>query len=292
VATVQDPRAALWSVPILDRIATELDAEPFDELDTHRALAPRFGGSTLFYLSSRGSGDGLWRYREGKAAEIWRGSETALLEPAAVAPDGSAVALVLRRGDGWRLNVLSADGAELRVLSEELDARGAAAWSPDGRFIVSGGTVAGVPGLFKLSVDNGALERLADDEALNPVWSPDGNLIVYGGTQVNAVSRLLGVRPDGEAVALPEIAVFQSGERMRFLPDGSGLVYMQGSGPSQDFWLLELPEMKSRQLTRLDAATTMRTFDVTPDGGRIVFDRLSEESDIVLIELAPREQGD
>jgi hypothetical protein len=29
------------------------------------------------------------------------------------------------------------------------------------------------------------------------------------------------------------------------------------------------------------------TFDVTPDGSRIVFDRLSEDSDIVLIELKP-----
>jgi len=30
----------------------------------------------------------------------------------------------------------------------------------------------------------------------------------------------------------------------------------------------------------------MRTFDVTPDGGRIVFDRLIENSDILLIDLA------
>ena len=66
VATVQDPRAELWSVPILDRPATESDAEPFADLPTTRALAPRFGGSSLFYLSSRGSGDGLWRLRDGK----------------------------------------------------------------------------------------------------------------------------------------------------------------------------------------------------------------------------------
>ena len=30
----------------------------------------------------------------------------------------------------------------------------------------------------------------------------------------------------------------------------------------------------------------MRTFDITPDGNRIVFDRLRENSDIVLIDLA------
>jgi hypothetical protein len=43
--------------------------------------------------------------------------------------------------------------------------------------------------------------------------------------------------------------------------------------------------MKSRELTQLDPSATMRTFDVAPDGTRIVFDRLSDDSDIVLIEL-------
>jgi len=285
VATVQDPRAGLWSVPILDHPATESDAEPFADLQTARALAPRFGGSSLFYLSTRGSGDGLWRLRDGRSSEIWRGSETALLEPAAVSPDGESVVLLLRRDDGWRLHVLSADGAEVRVLSESVDARGSAAWSPDGRWIVTGGAVAGVQGLFKIPADGGVTERIADGEAMNPVWSPDGNLIVYAGAQVNVVTPLLAVHPDGVSVEMPEIEVFRSGERMRFLPDGSGLVYMRGLGPAQDFWLLDLATMKDRRLTHLDPNATMRTFDITPDGKRIVFDRLSEDSDIVLIEL-------
>jgi len=287
VATVQDPRAELWSVPILDHAATERDAQLLAGLPTTRALAPRFGGSSLFFLSSRGSGDGLWRLRDGKVAEIWRGSETALLEPAAVSPDGEAVVLLLRKNDGWRLHTLRADGTQLEVLTESVDARGSAAWSPDGRWIVSGGYEEGFEGLFNIPVDGGAPVRIVDGEALNPVWSPDGNLIVYAGAQVNVVSPLLAVRPNGDPVELPEIEVFRFGQRARFLPDGSGLVYMQGNGPSQDFWLLDLATMKSRRLTQLDSTATMRTFDITPDGKRIVFDRLSEDSDIVLIELKP-----
>lgn len=287
VATVQELRAGLWSVPILDRPAAESDVEPFADLPTTRALAPRFGGSSLFFLSSRGSGDGLWRYREGTVSEIWRGSETALLEPAAVSPDGQSVALLLRRGGGWRVNILSADGAELRVLSEDVDARGAAAWSPDGQWIVTGGSADGVPGLFKIPINGGSPERLADGEALNPVWSPDGSQIIYAGPQVNVVSALVAIRLDGEKVKLPEIEVFRAGERMRFLPDGSGLVYMRGKGNRLDFWLLDLATMKSRRLTQLASTDTMRTFDITPDGKHIVFDRLTEDSDIVLIELKP-----
>ncbi|MGB5551977.1 MAG: protein kinase [Thermoanaerobaculia bacterium] len=286
VATVQDSGASLWSVPILDHPATESEAEPFADLSTTRALAPRFGGSSLFYLSSLGSGDGLWRYDDGKVQEIWRGSETALLQPAAISPDGESVALVLRRDDGWHLSILSADGAQLRELSRAVDVRGAAAWSPDGRWIVAGGSADGGQGLFKIPVDGGEPERITDGEATNPVWSPDGNLIVYSGPQVNVVSPLLAVNPDGEPVELPEIAVFRAGERMRFLPDGTGLVYMSGSGLTQDFWLLDLTTMESRQLTQLDSTAWMRTFDVTPDGTHIVFDRLTKDSDIVLIELS------
>jgi Tol biopolymer transport system component len=290
VATVEDPRSALWSVPILDRVATEKDAAPYPATQGTHALAPRFGGSSLFYLSSRGSGDGLWRLRDGKTIEIWRGSETALLEPAALSSDGEEVALLLRRDDGWFLHVMSADGAKLRVLSENVDVRGSAAWSPDGRWIVTGGSQDGSMGLFKIPVDGGEPVRIVDGEAVNPVWSPDGKLIVYEGMQLYGPrAPLLGVRPDGDPVELPLIKVQRHGGRARFLPDGTGLVYMEGLRPSQDFWLLDLSTMESRPLTRLDRNATMRTFDITPDGRRIVFDRLTENSDIVLIELeAPR----
>ena len=52
-----------------------------------------------------------------------------------------------------------------------------------------------------------------------------------------------------------------------------------------DFWLLDLTTKKTRPLTSLDNPAAMRTFDITPDGKQIVFDRLRENSDIVLIDL-------
>jgi hypothetical protein len=42
----------------------------------------------------------------------------------------------------------------------------------------------------------------------------------------------------------------------------------------------------TRQLTRLsDRGGWIQTFDITPDGKEIVFDRIRENSDIVLIDL-------
>ena len=143
----------------------------------------------------------------------------------------------------------------------------------------------GVEGLFKIPVDGGEPIRLVDGEALNPEWSPDGSMIVYAGKQVAAISPLMAVDPEGTPIKLPDIEVWRGGERYRFMPDGSALVLMQGKKPAQDFELLDLDTMERRVLTKFEASSTTRTFDITPDGKRIVFDRLNESSDIVLIEL-------
>jgi hypothetical protein len=67
------------------------------------------------------------------------------------------------------------------------------------------------------------------------------------------------------------------------------MVYMQGTTPAQDFWLLNLTTRERRQLTRLSDQAAMWSFDVSPDGTQIVFDRSRSNSHIVVIELARRE---
>ena len=285
VASVANPTASLWSVPILDRLAEEPDVARFP-LPTARALMPRFAGPSLFYVSSRGEGDGLWRYQDGESLEVWKGSEGPLLEPPAVSADGRRSAIVLRRDGKLRLHVISGDGAEIHPMVDTIDVRGAASWSPDGKWIVTGGIDRNGPGLFKVPVAGGEPTRLVGGPAFNPVWSPAGNVIVYSGPNVGPLAPLRAVRPDGTPFDLPSILLRVEGERYRFLPNGKSVVYMQGFLPSQDFWLLDLDTKASRALTRLSGGAAMRTFDITPDGKRIVFDRLRENSDIVLIDLA------
>jgi Tol biopolymer transport system component len=284
VATVSNPTASLWSVPILDRRAEEPDAQPF-ALPTVRALAPRFGGDSLFYLSSRGTGDGLWRYQAGKSREIWRGADGRLLEPPAISLDGQRVAFALRHNGKLRLHQLTADGADFQAVADTLEVQGAAGWSPDAKWIVTGGSDARGAGLFKIPVEGGAPVRLATGPARDPVWSPDGSVIVYAGASQGPYAPLRATRPDGAAVELPAIDMLVGGARARFLPGSERLVYMQGSVSAQDFWILDLETMKTRQLAHLTNSATIRTFDITPDGKQIVFDRLRENSDIVLVDL-------
>src|SRR5262245_16797277 len=79
VATVANSSASLWTVPVLDRVADERDMKPFP-VPSVRALGPRIHSGTLFYLSSRGAGDGLWRAEKGQTSEIWKGSDGPLGE--------------------------------------------------------------------------------------------------------------------------------------------------------------------------------------------------------------------
>ena len=287
-ASVVNTQLNLWSVPISSRIVEEQGVEAF-HLPTARAQGPRFGGGTLFYLSSIDGADGVWSYRDGIPLEIWKGSEGAIQSPPAVSPNGSDLAFALMRDGKQQMHVIASDGTRLRALSSDIDVRGTASWSPDGKWIVVAGSDRSGTGLFKLPADGGSPVRIAAGPFLDPVWSPRGDLIVYCGQQVFTLTPLLAVRPDGTPVNLPEMRVQREGERARFLPDGTGLVYMLGNTMAdQDFWLLDLSTMHPRRLTRLTSPAVMRSFDITPDGRRIVFDRLLEASNTLLIDLATR----
>jgi Tol biopolymer transport system component len=284
VATVAKSTATLWTLPVSDDIVDERAAKPYASAPS-RAWAPRFDGETLLYLAAGGSGDGLWRAQSGKAVEIWKASDGVLSDPVAVAVDGRIAVITRSRGRA-RLTIVTRDGAQRRSIADAIDVRGTAAWSPDGKWIVTAGRDVDGPGLFNIPLDGGRPIRLAREQALDPVWSPDGSLIVYAGPLSKGTSPLLAVRPDGRRVDLPPIRVSaQGGGCVRFLPGGRAVVYLLGPVGKQAFWLLDIATHKTRQLARLPGDATTNSFDITPDGKHIVFDRLREHSDIVMIDL-------
>ena len=81
-----------------------------------------------------------------------------------------------------------------------------------------------------------------------------------------------------------ELAYRGDREGYRFLPDGKNIVILQGQFREQDFWQVNLETGERRQLTHLKPGYSVRNFDISPDGKEILFDRIQENSDIVLIE--------
>jgi Tol biopolymer transport system component len=284
VATVARPTTGLARVAITDRAAEERDIEPVS-LPSGDGHAPRLGPSAIFYLARGDGGQGIWRLERGTASEIWNGSNGPVFEAPAVSRDGRQLAVVLNRDGRSRLAIMTADGTEARTLAPALTPDGVPSWSPDADAVVVGGTLDGAPGLFAVPADGGPPRRIVDGVATNPVWSPAGGLIVYNGPIVAGVSLLLAARPDGAPVALPRVEVRPGGQR--FMPDGSALVYQSRM---LDFHRLDLATGSSRQLTAFRFTTPLmsgRSFDLTPDGRAIVFDRTAENSDVVLIDLPP-----
>src|SRR4029453_13887154 len=165
--------------------------------------------------------DGLWRFQDNQVSEVWKAENDPLSEPPAVSRGGARVVIITTQDGKRRMSIMSADGTNARTLAGSITipgsgGQGSADWSPDGKWIVAAGTDPQGPGLFKIPVDGGAPVRLVSGPVLNPVWSPGGKLIVYGGPIVSGLVQLLGVRPDGTQVNLPDVRARLGGAH-RFL---------------------------------------------------------------------------
>jgi Tol biopolymer transport system component len=288
VATVSNPSVNLWSVPVTSGIAGEQTASRL-ALPTERSAAPRFSrDSTLLYLASRGGADGLWQLSGARAHELWKASRGAVMGAAAVSPDGGSVCFPVRRQSRSTLYCTTAEGTGARAVAESLDVSGAASWSPDGNWIVVGARQGTGVRIFKIPAGGGPAIRLVDSVSSNPVWSPDGTFILYSGTPRARSVPLRAVTPDGRPYALPALAVDRVGDSYRFLPDGRALVVKLGGFRRQNFWLFDLASGRRRPLTALRPGESLQRFDVSPDGKQILFERVRENSDVVLIEVPAR----
>ena len=83
---------------------------------------------------------------------------------------------------------------------------------------------------------------------------------------------------------MPEVEVVYTHNRYRFLPDGRSLVVLQGPFARQNFHILDFATGRLRPLTDLRPQFEIESFDVFPDGKRILFDRVRQDSDVVLID--------
>ena len=132
------------------------------------------------------------------ATELWSGVDGRVAAGPELTADGQRLAFVVQRRGVSRLYVVNADGSAPRELADELDVRGAPAWSPDSEWIAIAAVRDGEPRLFKVRATGDAAPiALGDDYALDPVWSPSGRFLVYTGRDVGTVIPIRAVNADG-----------------------------------------------------------------------------------------------
>src|SRR5688572_7689024 len=287
VATVEHSRASLWRVPITEGIAQEADASRVT-VPTVGALSPRLGADFMIYVSPKNDGHAIWKFANGHASELWSAAHTRVVGGPAIGPGGKQIAFTAEDDSGTRLYILDADRAGVRVLAESLGVTGAVAWSPDAKSLTVAMTNTREPHLFRVPLDQQAPTAVREGYAINPVWSPDARFLVYADADVGPDFALKAVRPDGAHYDLPEIKLPRGARRVVFVPGRRALIALQGEMKHNNFWYIDLDSGARRQLTNFGRDFTIRDFDVSPDGGEIVFDRRRENSDIALIELGGR----
>ena len=286
VATVARPKGTLWRVPISEQAAEESAARRIT-LPTAGGLSPRLGADYLLYVSSRGGSEGIWKVEEGTATELWSAPEARVVGPPAIARDGRGITFVIEERGRTRLYVMDHDGRNVRAIAESLELRGAPAWAPDGESITVAAYHDGAPRLFRVSLDGRTTAPLLPEHSIDPVWSPDGRFLAYSGPDVGTTFLVKAVTSDGRPYPVPNLTLTRGARRFVFLPGGRALVVLRGEIEHKNFWLIDLESGTERRLTNFGRDFTIRDFDLSPDGREIVFDRVRENSDILLIDRGP-----
>ena len=287
VATVSNPDTGLWRVPISDRTVEESAARRI-AIPTMRGLSPRIGPGYVLYLSSKGGNDGIWKFGAATAVELWSGSLGRVLDGAAISPDGQHIAFTAQKGGRNRLYFMNSNRTGVTELATSLNVRGLPAWPPIGDWLTSAADQGKTSGLFKVPLDWGPPIQLIGEQAANPVWSPDGRFVVYSGVEVGTTFPLKAAAADGKPYDIPDVVLSRGANRFSFLPGRPVLVVLKGDVWHKNFWLIDLVTGRQRQLTNFSREFLISDFDVSPDGREIVFGRLKENSNIVLIELPER----
>ena len=284
VATRANPKGTVWRVPITSS-STASSAMTSVSPPTGRGASPRWGQGHVLYVSTKGTGDAIWKLAGGAATELWSAPDARIFGGPEITADGQRVAFSVEQRAKTLLYVMNIDGTNARVVSESLQLRGAPAWAPDGQSIASGASVDGAPHLMRILLDGTAVPLLREF-AVDPVWSPAGDFVVYSAADIGTEFPIKAATAAGDAYPVPNLTLTRGARRMRFFQGKRALLTMRGDLRHKDIWLIDLESGTERQVTHLPADFNIRDFDVSPDGRELLVERVQEHSDVVLIDLA------
>ena len=284
-ATLARPKRTLWRLPIGGSPGAAAIPIP---LTTGAGFSPRMGSDYLLYVSATGSGDSIWKLKDGRSTELWSGQAAQLIGGPAISPDGGYIAFTVKQQNQTLLYAIEADGTNARVIESSLSLQGDPAWAPDGKSLVCAVIESGVPHLARIPISGGPPTAFVREYSLDPAWAPNGQFFVYSGPDIGTTYSVKAVTAAMAPYNLPAITLTRGARHLAFMPGERALVVLRGEIQHKNLWLINLDTGAERQLTDLPANFDIQDFDISHDGREVVLERAQESSDVVLIELPQR----
>jgi Tol biopolymer transport system component len=283
IATVSTPQRTLWRVSITDPSQNESTPARIT-LTTGAGFAPRVGPNYLLYVASAGTGESLWKISGTAATQLWAGSDARIIGAPAVSADGRFIAFTVRQGNQTLLYAMGSDGSRAHIVSDSLELRGAPAWAPDGRSIISAADENGIPHLFRIPLEGNAPMPFIGAYSVDPTWSSDGQFVIYSGPDIGTKFAVKAASAEGAEHPLPELQLTRGARHMALLPGGRKLVFLQGEIQHKNLWMVDLETGAMQQLTHMPAEFDVRDFDLSVDGTEAILERAQAHSDVVVID--------
>jgi len=288
VATLANPKRTLWRLRLADAPASAHNGAPGltrISLPTNTGFSPRLGPDYLLYVSTTGTGDSIWKFAYGTGTELWKGQEARIIGSPAISRDGQRIAFSISQNGQTILNMMQSDGTHARVVANSLYLQGAPVWSPDGQSIISAADDHGVPHTFQIPVDGSRPTLFVKEYSLDPAWSRDGRILVYSGPDVGTTFSVKAVATGEAAHLLPSLTLTRGARHLVFLSNRPAVVLLRGEIQHKNLWLIDLETGAERRLTDFGPDFDIQDFDISPDGGDVVLERVQERSDVVLLDL-------
>jgi Tol biopolymer transport system component len=282
--TLASPRRTLWRLRI-DDSTTNASAAAQVPLTTSTGFSPRLGPDYLLYVSATGTGEGIWKFTNGTATELWTGQGAQVFGGPAISPDGRHIAFSVRQHGQTLLCAMQDDGTNAHIVADSLDLQGDPAWAPNGQSITTAANDHGIPHLFRVPIDGRSAAPFVRESSVDPAWAPDGQFVVYSGPDIGTTFSVKAVTAEATPHPIPPLTLTRWARHLAFLPGGRTLVVLRGEIQHKNLWLIDLETGTERQLTNLPPDFDIRDFDISPDGGEVVLERMQERSDVVLLDI-------
>ena len=233
----------------------------------------------ILYGSSAGGHRSIWVMRaDGSVLARLTNDEFVNDNPVAT-PDGRYVIYQSERAgyaNIWRMN---ADGSDQKQLTFGHTALNPSV-TPDSRWIVYVAASVTTARLWKVSVDGGNPEELTASTSYSPVVSPDGKSIAFSYVAGGAAPSTLSIVSIGGGNPYRSFRI--GAGCWRWEPGGAALFYVDGIPGRSSFMRLPFDTGVPTPIAALGAGY-IPAFDLSRDGKRVVFIRITSDAHVVMI---------